>query len=97
MYLVEIQGQSSRELFFFNELTIFNVKAQVPPRVAAGTNNITQMTVSFRFHHSSGTGLSSADFFFEMFGKKTLQHRASIVIGLTPAFLYGGIGGGRGV
>ena len=50
----------------------------------------------FRFHHSSGTGVSSDNFFSETFGKQTLQHRVSIVIGLTPAFFYGGIGGGRG-
>ena len=38
-------------------------------------------TFFFRFPHG-GTKVSSADFFFEYFGKKTLQHRVSIVIGL---------------
>ena len=32
---VEIEGLSSRELFLISVLTIFNVKAQVPPRTAA--------------------------------------------------------------
>ena len=32
---VEIEGLSSRELFVISVLTIFNVKAQVPPRTAA--------------------------------------------------------------
>ena len=31
----EIEGLSSRELFLISVLTIFNVKAQVPPRTAA--------------------------------------------------------------
>ena len=37
---VGIEGLSSRELFLISVLTIFNVKAQVPPRTAAlRTNN----------------------------------------------------------
>ena len=32
---VETEGLSSRELFLISVLTIFNVKAQVPPRTAA--------------------------------------------------------------
>ena len=35
-----------------------------------------------RFSNRGGTRVFSADFFFEHFGKKTLQHRVSIVIGL---------------
>ena len=34
-FYVEIEGLSSRELFLISVLTIFNVKAQVPPRTAA--------------------------------------------------------------
>ena len=34
-FYVEIEGLSSRELFLIGVLTIFNVKAQVPPRTAA--------------------------------------------------------------
>ena len=34
-FYVEIEGLSSRELFLIIVLTIFNVKAQVPPRTAA--------------------------------------------------------------
>ena len=34
-FYVEIEGLPSRELFFISVLTIFNVKAQVPPRTAA--------------------------------------------------------------
>ena len=34
-FYVEIEGLSSRELFLISMLTIFNVKAQVPPRTAA--------------------------------------------------------------
>ena len=33
-FYVEIEGLSSRELFLISVLTIFNVKAQVPPRTA---------------------------------------------------------------
>ena len=34
-FYVEIESLSSRELFLVSVLTIFNVKAQVPPRTAA--------------------------------------------------------------
>ena len=34
-FYVEIEGLSSRELFSISVLTIFNVKAQVPPHTAA--------------------------------------------------------------
>ena len=34
-FYVEIEGLSSRELFLISMLTIFDVKAQVPPRTAA--------------------------------------------------------------
>ena len=37
----------------------------------------------FRFPHSGGTRVSSANLFFEWFRKKTLQHRVPIVIGLS--------------
>ena len=39
-FCVEIEGLSSRELFLISALTVFNVKAQIPPRAAACTNNI---------------------------------------------------------
>ena len=35
LFYVEIEGLSSRELFLISVWTIFNVKAQVPPRTAA--------------------------------------------------------------
>ena len=34
-FYVEIESLSSRELFLISVLTIFNVKAQVPPRTLA--------------------------------------------------------------
>ena len=79
-FYVEIKGLSSRELFLISVLTIFNVKAQVPPRTASLTNNPRKKTFFPLVPHSGGTSVSSAGFFFELFGKKTLEHRVSIVI-----------------
>ena len=70
-FYVETEGLSSRELFFISVLTIFNVKAQVPPRAAAWTNNTSKTNIFFsRFPHSGGTRVSSADFFFEIVWKE---------------------------
>ena len=83
-FYVEIEGLSSRELFLISVLTFFNVKAQVPPRTAREHIILKKQAFFSRFPHTSGgTSVSSAGIFFEQFGKKTLQHRFSVVIGLS--------------
>ena len=78
-FYVEIEGLSSRELFLISVLTIFNVKAQVPPRTttAAWKNNPRKTNIFFFPER-----IFSRFLFFEYFGKITLEHRVSIVIGL---------------
>ena len=62
-FYVEIEGLSSRELFLISVLTIFSVKAQVPPRAAAWTRK--KQTYFPRFSHNGGASLPSAELFFE--------------------------------
>ena len=46
-FYVDIEGLSSRELFLISVLTVFNVKAQIPPRTAAWTNNPRKTNIFF--------------------------------------------------
>ena len=60
-----MEGLSSRELFLISVLTIFNVKAQVPPRSAAWTNNPGKNKHFFsRVPHSGGTSVIFSRFLF---------------------------------
>ena len=60
--------------------------------IAAVQIILEKQTFFSRVPHSGGTSVSSAGFFFEYFGKITLEHSVSIVTGLTgfrsPNFEY---------
>ena len=65
---------------FISVLTIFNVKAQVPPRAAAWTKKKTKKTPSPVFPYRRYERIFSR-FLFWIYWKKTLEHRVSIDIG----------------